>query len=85
MPSVGAGVFRELAVCQAAILCLLKGAVHVLSGYPMSAPVPGGHTMSPEGPLKGEAFLEAVSLQVELTYICVFHTCQWPSGVPVSL
>lgn len=85
MPSLGAGAFRELAMCQVAILCLLKGAVYVLGGYPMSAQVPGGHTMSPEGPLEGEAFLEAGSLQVELTYICVFHTCQRPSGVPISL
>lgn len=72
-------------MCQAAILCLLKGAVYVLGGYPMSAQVPGGHTMSPEGPLEGEAFLEARNLQVELPYICLFHTCQRPSGVPISL
>lgn len=80
MPSLGAGAFRE-----AAILSLLKGAVYVLGGYPMFAQVPGGHTMSPEGPLEGEAFLQAGSLQVELTYICVFYTCQRPSGVPISL
>lgn len=72
-------------MCQVAILCLLKGAVYVLGGYPMSAQVPGGHTMSPGGPLEGEAFLEAGSLQVKLTYICVFHTHQRPSGVPISL